>query len=403
MSESGFRARLGDRTLFPRLKAKAYLNHGAISPPSLAVQAAMVAASDRFASDGVGAFQHFMEAREVLRNELAALIGAGPDEIAFVPNTSSGVLAVALCLPWEAGDTVVCLRGEFPTNVTPWQRAAELHGAQVTFHDADDFRADPGRALERLEELLSQGVRVMAVSGVQFQTGFRMPLASIAQICVRHGTQLFVDGIQACGIVPIDVAREGIDFMSVGSHKWLMGPEGCGFVYVRRRLQSSLRPVLASWLSHEEPLKFLFEGAGHLRYDRPIRTGVDFLEYGAQNTMGQMGLQASLRLITGLGVGTILAHVDAYLEPLEAGLVARGFHSLRDSGPAGRSGILSLKPPEDVSPTAVSAQLNRRGVACTSPDGLLRFAPHWPNDSGEVSCVLSAVDDACAALRAGAS
>jgi cysteine desulfurase/selenocysteine lyase len=393
MESSRFSAILGDRSLFPELQARAYLNHSAISPPSLAVQAAATEAIARYASDGVGAFKHFQEVRALLRQEVAQLIGTGASDIAFVPNTSSGILAVALCFPWETGDKIVCFTGEFPTNVTPWQRAADLYGLELEFQDAWTFLEDAELGLERLEASLARGVRMVAVSAVQFQSGLRMPIEAMSSLCHRYGAKICVDGIQACGVVPVDVEEQGIDFMSVGSHKWLMGLEGCAFLYARAELQASLRPVTASWLSHEESLKFLFEGAGHLRYDRPVRKTIDFLEFGAQNTTGQLALRASLALIQQIGVSAIFEHVQAYNDALEVGFLGRGFTSLRTRRMEGRSGTLSVKAPESMDGAAVVRGLNLRGVACTGPDGLLRFAPHWPNAIDEVPWVLDVLDD----------
>ena len=147
-----------------------------------------------------------------------------------------------------------------------------------------------------------------------------------------------------------------------------------------------------------ESLKFLFEGPGHLRYDRPLRKTIDFLECGAQNTTGQLTLRASLALIQQIGVSATFEHVQAYNDALEAGFMVRGFTSVRTRRMDGRSGTLSVKAPVSMDAAEVVRGLNRRGVACTGPDGLLRFAPHWPNGLDEVPWVLDALDDTLSEL-----
>jgi len=122
------RARLGDRSLFPDLAARAYVNHAAISPPSVAVRDAVNAVLSDYSERGVGAVGTWLAQRARLRESLAGLIGASKDEIALVPNTTLGVTDIALCFPWRQGDRVLLFEGEFPANVTPWQRAAELFG-----------------------------------------------------------------------------------------------------------------------------------------------------------------------------------------------------------------------------------------------------------------------------------
>lgn len=403
MSEAFFEARLGDRSLFPQLEARVYLNHGAISPPSAAVHAAVLKTVDLYAHKGLGAWATLREQREGLRQRLADLIGAASAaDIGFVPSTTQGVISVAQSIPWRAGDRVLCFAGEFPTNVTPWQRAAETFGLEVELLPLDAFARPEGADLSPLEAELKRGARLVAVSAVQFQTGLRMPLEAIGALCRQYGAELAVDAIQAVGVVPMDVQAAGVDYLACGSHKWLMAMEGCGFVYINPARVGAIVPRLAGWLSHEEPIRFLLEGEGHLRYDRPIRREANYLEVGALNVAGFASLDASLALIEQLGVERIFAHVTAYLDALELGLMARGFRSRRLPDAARRSGILSVRAPEGSRELDIAEALNAAGVLVTAPDGNLRLSPHWPNALSEVDVVLEAVDESLEALRSRA-
>lgn len=388
-------ARLGDRSLFPSLAARAYLNHAAVSPWSLPVQRAVAAVADDYAQRGAGAIFTWVQQRARLRAGIAGLIGASESEIALITNTTRGVTDIALCTAWRPGDRVLLFQGEFPANVTPWLQAADTFGLQVEFLPLDAFVRGHAEGLEALRRALAAGgVRMVAVSAVQFQSGLRMPLAAMAEACHAEGARLFVDGVQAVGAVPIDVRAENIDYLSAGGHKWMMGGEGLGFLYIRAERLAELRPRVAGWLSHEDGLKFLLEGSGHLRYDRPVRRSADFVEGGAANTVGCAALEAALTLIAEIGPAAIFEHVQGYLDALEAGLVDRGFVSLRARDPAARSGILSVLPPNPGELLGLQRELAERGVACSTPDGLLRFAPHWPNGHDEVPFVLAAVDAA---------
>jgi selenocysteine lyase/cysteine desulfurase len=395
---SGREARLGDRGLFPELEARAYLNHSAISAPSSPVKLAVEALLSDYARLGFSAYVPWRDQRERLRAKIAHLISASPDDIAFVQSTTRGVSDIALCFPWKPKDRIVLFLGEFPTNVTPWQRAASVFDLEVTFLALTGFDGDAGLGLAELEAELNRGVRLVAVSAVQFQTGLRMPLQAMTALCHSYGAEIFVDGIQACGAVPLDVSAARVDYLACGSHKWLMGLEGAGFVYIRPERLPSLRPSVAGWLSHEDGLDFLFHGPGHLRYDRPIRKRADFLEAGNLSAMSFAALGASLGLIQQLGVPAIYSHVNAYLDPLEAGLVERGFESLRSKYPERRSCILGVHPPPGVPLVALHQALVAHGVACSIPDGVLRFAPHWPNALTEVDTVLLMVDAAVSAI-----
>ncbi len=385
--------RLGDRSLFPTLNAGVYANHAGMSPLSLPVATAIHGAVDTIAQQGGAAGWALLEARDGVRAALARLVGAGAHEIGFVPNTTTGVRAAAFGLPWGKGDVVVCFTGEFPANVTPWQRAAAAFGGAIEMLDLADWSPDPDKGLAALERVLASGrVRAVAVSAVQFQTGLRMPLAAMAECCHARGAWLCVDAIQACGVVPIDVVADGIDVLACGGHKWLGGTMGLGFWVLREHVARVLRPNLAGWTSHEDAADFLLRGAGHLRYDRPIRAQADLVEDGGFALTLLPGLAAAVGILEHLGTAAIFEHVQHWIDALEPGLVERGFTSLRATHAAARSGILAVRPPGGVDLIRVHAALEARGIACATPDGVLRFAPHWANDVAEIPRVLAALD-----------
>lgn len=390
---------LGDRSLYPDLKARAYLAYAAVAPLSRLVKAAVVRVLDSYAEQGNVALFEWLEQRERLRAKLGRLVGAEPQDIALISGTTRGISDVALCFPWQAGDRVVLFEGEFPANVTPWQRAAAHFGLRLDFVPMGRAVEDPDSFLKPLEALLSSGVRLVAVSAVQFQTGLRMPLPELGRLCRRYGAELCVDGIQACGVVPIDVVAAGIDYLICGSHKWLLGPEGVGFLYARRERARALVPRTAGWLSHEDATRFLFAGPGQLRYDRPFKDGVQMLEGGSSSTLGFAALEAAIEPILALTPAGIFEHVGRYLDALEPPIGARGFRSRRAPEADGRSGILSFEPPVDISANNLVTELRARGVFASMPDGLVRFAPHFPNDLSEIETVLAALDGALTALR----
>ncbi|MRG92841.1 aminotransferase class V-fold PLP-dependent enzyme [Polyangium spumosum] len=402
MSRDGdvkFTAKLGDREHFPDLEPLVYCNHAAISPPSWPVRRAMQNAIVDWGRRGAQAFGTYGAQRSRLREKLARLVGASAEEIAFVPNTSTGVTAIALSLPWKRGDRVILFEGEFPANVTPWRRAAELFGLEAVFLPLADFQESDERGLGRLTEELAKGARLVAVSAVQFRSGLRMPIGEMAALCHAQGAELFVDGIQATGAVPVDVRALGVDYWASGGHKWLMGPEGTGMLYVRKERIEALDPHVAGWLSHEDAVRFLLEGPGHMRYDRPFKKRADVFEVGCINAIGLVGLEAAVDLVAELGVAEIFTHVVRWGDVVEEGLVERGFKSLRAPEVKRRSGILSVLPPEDVDVVALHRALLQRGISTAIPDGVLRLSPHWPNNVDEAEQVILSAEDALAELR----
>lgn len=388
-------ATLGSRDLFPELEASVYLNHAAISPPSLAVREAMTRCLLDYATHGVGAAMPWFEARDRLRHDLAALIGAPEplETIALLPNTTSGVIACARSIAWQKGDRIVLVEGDFPANVGPWQQVARDHELEIVWADSRTL-SDREQGPAWLESILRDGVRLVALSAVAFQTGWRMPLDLIGELCAKHGAELFVDAIQACGVVPIDVERDRVSYLASGGHKWLMGVEGAGFLFVSKRAMArSMTPRMAGWLSYEEPFDFLTQGAGHLRYDKPVRSQASFLEVGAMSAVGYAGLAASVRILLGFGVDAIFEHVNLYLDELEEALTARfELESLRGTSRLEQSGALCVRfapgVVEDLG--RFQERAASRGVALSIPDGLVRMSPHWPNAVQEIPTILEA-------------
>ncbi|MDP2309421.1 MAG: aminotransferase class V-fold PLP-dependent enzyme [Pseudomonadota bacterium] len=395
-------AQLGDRSLFPDLAARSYLAHCAISPVSLPVREAVIAYVDSYARLGVVALGRWLDQRAVLRGALATLIGAGADDIALVSNTTTGVIDIAFAIAWRPGDRVVIFEGEFPANVTPWQQAAATFGLTLARLPLTGFglpgEGDPGDGLLRLEACLREGARLVAVSAVQFQTGLAMPIPAIAALCRRYDAELFVDAIQGAGVVPIDVSC-GVDYLTCGSHKWLLGIEGSAFLYVAPHRVGALVPRLGGWLSHEDPVGFLF-GTSPLRYDRALRARADVFEGGAANGAGLAALGAAVELLARLGIPAVHAHVQRWHDAVEPGLLARGFTSLRSPHPGGRSGILALRAPADIDVQGLVRGLASRGVIVSAPENNLRIAPSWPNALSEVPVVLAAIDEARSAATA---
>ena len=393
--------KLGDRSLFPDLEGTAYLAHAAISPLSAPVCERIREVTEDYARGGMAGFGRWVPRLRQVRADLASLISAEPSEVAFVANTTQGIIDIAFGLPWRKGDRVVLFDGEFPANVTPWQQASQEFDLELCWLPLNAFHRSSDEGLAELERVLERGARLVAVSAVQYKTGLRMPLAEMCALCHQYGAEIFVDAIQALGATSIDVSW-GIDYLSSGSHKHLMGPEGAGFLYVAERCAARLRPRLAGWLGHRDPVAFLIGDEPQLRYDRPLQQGARALETGTSNVIGLAALGASLELLAALTVPAIHAHVDVYLGELEAGLVERGFRSYRAPTPSLRSTLLSVALPEGVRLSKLATALRARGVVCNTPDGLMRFAPHWPNAHAEVPEVLAAVDQALAQLRASA-
>ncbi|MDP9169645.1 MAG: aminotransferase class V-fold PLP-dependent enzyme, partial [Acidobacteriota bacterium] len=222
------------RSEFPVAEKLIYLNHAAVAPLSRRAATAMQNLAQDALEFGSLHYSEWMATYEAIRTLTARMINADPDEIAIVKNTSEGIAMVATGIQWKAGDVVVAFEEEFPANYFPWKRL-EAAGVEVRWLSIFD-------GMEKIGAVV-QGAKLLAISFVQYLSGYRVSLEEIGSLCSRAGCLFFVDAIQGMGAFAIDVRAAKIDALSADGHKWLLGPEGCGVLYVRREVQDQIEPV----------------------------------------------------------------------------------------------------------------------------------------------------------------
>lgn len=368
---------------FPSVARAPWLNAASMTPlPERSRRA--IDEFNRLRSD-VGSLrgQHFEPAMVRCRRAAARLIGADEDEIALLPNTSFGINLAAQSLPLETGRRVLLSDREFPANVYPWLGMERLRGARVDVLPAD-ARGKPDEA-RMLEEVARGDVGILAVSAVQFADGWVADLEALGRTCRAHGTWFVVDAIQALGQVPLDVRACGIDVLATGGHKWLCGPFGTGFTYVRRDVIDRMEPHLIGWTSMTASADL----ERVLDYEYAFIEGARRFEVATQPWQDYSGLAESLELVIEADPARIREHVLGLIDPLAAWLEARGVEVTSDMRPERRSGIFSFRPAD---PAGAHRALSRAGVGCVVREGAVRLAPHLYNQPEDVDTVMRVLD-----------
>ena len=164
-------------------------------------------------------------------------------------NTSDSLSTVANGIAWRPGDNIVTFSREFPSNVYPWLRIRDAFGVEVRMCEEREGRID----ISELESLIDHKTRVVAISHVQYASGFRTDLERLGRAARRHDALFVVDAIQALGVVPTDVEAELIDVAAGASHKWLLAPEGVGYLYLSDRARERIQPTLVGWIERSKP------------------------------------------------------------------------------------------------------------------------------------------------------
>lgn len=360
------------RAEFPVRERLTYLNHAGVAPLCRRAAEAMKALAEDVLNFGSLHYGQWMEAYQGVREAAARLIHAEAGEIALVKNTSEGIATIALGLDWRAGDKVVAFREEFPANYYPWKRL-EQRGVRVEWLSVTD-------PLERVDAAC-RGARLLALSFVQFLSGRRADVEAVGETCARHGAIFMVDAIQGLGAFPLDVRKARIHALAADGHKWLLGPEGCGVLYVRRDLQDAVFPVEFGWtnVAHYED---------YASRDMTLRPDAGRYECGTLNTIGCFGLRAAIEFLLEVGVERIAPAVQALGDRVAEGVCARGYELLGERTRANGAGIVSFRKP-GVEAAAIVRRLKERGIIAAPRAGWVRVSPHFYNSPEQIDALLA--------------
>jgi len=365
---------------FPVAADFLYFNHAGVSPiPACAAEAAMQMLR-RSRDEGAWSLRKWEELAFETRDRFAKLVGAAPEEVAFVKNTSEGLSFVAAGFPWKEGDNLVTSNVEYPSNIYPWMRL-RTRNVELRMVAAREGRV-------RKEDLFAAcdgKTRMIALSSVEFANGYRNDLSGIGEYCQRHGIFFCVDGIQSIGVLPMDAKAFGIDALSADGHKWLLSPEGIGAFYISREVMEVVEPVILGW--HSVKNRFDFEN-----YDFRLSPDARRFEPGSMNTVGMSAFNASLGLLLSVGVDRIWERVRRLTERIFEKAREYGFELVTPDLPEERSGIVTFRVP-GVDNAALWKALMERKAVCSHRAGGIRLSPHFYNTPEEVDRIFEAVLD----------
>lgn len=366
------------RAAMPIARKWAYFDHAAVAPITKAASEAIGKWLAEIAEEGDTAWPLWSKQVAECRKTAADLIGGEENEIALVPNTTTGINLVAEGFPWQRGDNVVTLADEFPTNLYPWMNLTQ-RGVETRLVPTDEGRVTP----EQIAAHCDDRTRVVSVSWVCYSNGCRRDLKPIAEVAHQSGALFLVDAIQGLGVFPLDVHADAIDVLAADGHKWLLGPEGAGIAYIHHGWLDRLRPVGIGWNS--------VVNAG--RFDEielRLKNSAARYEGGTHNVPGFIGLGESMRLLMSLGIENLSSAIKEMTDRLCQELLTIGaiVHSPRDAGQD--SGIVLFEVPGR-DPQHIKNICRDHGVALNCRAGRLRVSAHAYNNEDDLKRLLRAL------------
>jgi cysteine desulfurase/selenocysteine lyase len=366
------------RKRLPLLEGGVSLNHAGISPQPESTAIADFEETRASLLPGE-ALARISGLRDEIRRLYAGLLQVTPAEIAITRHTAEGVNLIAQGFPWKNGDRIVTVSVEYPSNVYPWWNLRS-RGVEIVPVPEREGRVD----LDELLGAIDERVRVVAISHVEFASGFCFDLERLSARCRTMGVFLFVDIAQSVGLLPIDLRL--VDAAAWPTWKWLMGPIGMGGLYLAANHLESIRPIFVG-------SDGMVPTTDYLDYRFEFRAGAARFEYSTENVLGLIGMAEALRRIAPLFgreagdvvVRRVLETGDLLISRLEG----KGLRLYSSRQPGERSGIFSFVAPGN--PAQLASRLRRSGVEVAVRGGRLRVSPHFYNNAADIERLLAAL------------
>jgi cysteine desulfurase / selenocysteine lyase len=353
------------RSQFPALAGRTFLNTATYGQLPLAAKQAMVDHLDRRDRLACTDFLCWFDDLDQLRAAIGRFINATSDDIAFTTTASQGLATVLNGIPWQPGDEIVTLEHEFPNHLYSSVGLEHVVGKACRW--------------DELEQTITPRTRLVMLSTVNYVTGLRPDVDSLIPRLRARGILVYLDGTQSLGALRFDCQRPQPDFFSVDAYKWMISPNGAGFLYVHPDARKWLRPNVIGWRSDYDwrSVDNLHHGAARFS-DKAER-----YEGGMVNFPSLYGMQASLCLMENLGAAVTEERVLSLAGLIRERLVELGAEPYEQQSACLPSQIVLVRfPGRDVS--ALAKELIARNVIVSARKGGLRVSAHFYNDETDV-------------------
>ena len=363
------------RSYFPYLKNEIiYFNHASTAPISTEVRKRIdefVRERSEFALDDYWGFKAVADETKVMIGEM---INCSGERIAFLDNTTNGIIWLAQGIDWKEGDRIILNDVEFPANVYPFLQLKEK-GVEI-----DIIKSTNGIVTaEEIINAIQPRTKLISISFVQFLSGYRIDLEKIGKVCKEKGVIFSVDAIQGLGAVNLDVEKFNIDFLTSGTQKWLLGLQGLAFIYVRKELQDKMKSAPIGWLAVKDAWNLL-------DFDLATKETAERFQPGTLNNLGIYAFNTSMKLFKEFGFDEIekqiLSNSKYFIEELEKIGCDSSLLSLPEEH---LSGIVSFR---SENAQKIFNILSQKKIVCSLREGYIRFAPHFYNTKQEIDFVI---------------
>jgi cysteine desulfurase/selenocysteine lyase len=361
---------------FPFTRKLTYLNNASHIPLPTTALNCMMALYDELRDGVVEAKRHYV-INDLCRDRIAQYIVSTPQQIALMHNTGEGLNTALWGLDWRAGDEILTPENEFPSAVYPLLNMAQHKGLSLR------FVSEPW-TVERLQAAVGQKTRGLVFSWVHFAHGEQRDLAKIGIWAREHGIYTIVDATQGLGQLSLNLSNEPVDIICCGAQKWLAGPMGAGFMWLRRELVTALDPPYYYWLGAKRSMDF----EDLTEYDHPRFADARRYEGGTYAHADIYAFAGSLGMLLAIGAQDVSVQAQALAEIVRSMAQERGITINLPAG-AEPSAIVSLAPPRAAE---IKKLLEAEHIATSLRAGCIRVSPYFYNTPEEISHLFAVID-----------
>lgn len=360
------------RAEFPALRGRTFLNSATYGQLPKQTTAAALAHLERRDQLACTDFLEWFDDLDELRGMVARLVGAQPEDIAFITAACHGLATVLSGIDWKPGDEILTLEHEFPNNLYAAQSKTGVMGKECAWSE--------------LEENVTSRTRLVLLSTVNYVTGLRPDLDDVVRRLRERNVLVYVDGTQSVGALRFDCAKAQPDFLSVDAYKWMISPNGAGFLYVRPEVREWLRPNVIGWRSDRN-----WRCVDNLQHGVPeFHESAEKYEGGMMVFPSLYGMRASISLMEEIGPATIEQRVLQLAGEVRRQMVALGAELHPHEEPCLPSQIVLAKLP-GVDVSAFAKKLQNEGIIVSARKGYLRVSAHFYNEEQDIEKLAAAV------------
>lgn len=322
-------------------------------------------------------FEPYVEEYLLAKKKFAQFLNIHEQGLAATQTCAIAISQVAFGLPLKPGDEILTWEGEYPSNAYPWHSAAQRSGAKVV---AVSPEKNYQLRTEKMCDAVNERTRIIAVSWVQYLTGAMSHLQALVDAKKSERTWVVVDAIQGLGVIPFDFQQSGIDAVCFGTHKWLLGPMGQGFLGLAHHRVEELTPIYEGALSYGTWMD-------SFRPDQPLKRDGGRFEPGAPLVYGVHGAAASLDVLTEIGIKKIHEEALKTAQFARERLLEAGHEVLSIQDEQNQSPIVTFVPKTPIE--TVKERFAKRKVSYAPRAGGIRLGIHAFNTTDEIEEILS--------------